>query len=447
MTQRVARPMKFAAFISIIISVAVMLAACQGAVGPKGPKGDDGDKGDPGTTVTGPIGPAAFQARTAVSPTLINVDELVDGEGRALGSAGADAKSKTFFLDLAGYFVGGTGDNTYELVDADPGADAAGVQFHMGDVVVEAKVNHETGMLEYTLSFGTIPTDEPAYATGYAGKVTGTDDNDISDTATITIKLNRKPRISASAVEGLVNTADTVLLLGIMDGNRKNADGEDTPLPLREDVHLVCAKINECVLDVFNDDPGDEITISVEGMTQQGKAVADKVGWELTDSGAIKLIGKASTWVVPAGENAVAAHQPVTVKLKAVDSRKLETEASVLVNVDAAPTVTALGMSYDGSTRDVNGALTITTDVSGWFANAEGGTPVYTGTSKNTAIATITAVDETGVLTDDSVIITGVAIGQSTTITVTATEPTTGGLGQSVSIEFTVSVSKVGVSD
>ena len=29
MTQRVARPMKFAAFISIIISVAVMLAACQ----------------------------------------------------------------------------------------------------------------------------------------------------------------------------------------------------------------------------------------------------------------------------------------------------------------------------------------------------------------------------------------------------------------------------------
>ena len=43
MTQRVARPMKFAAFISIIISVAVMLAACQGAVGPKGDKGDDGD--------------------------------------------------------------------------------------------------------------------------------------------------------------------------------------------------------------------------------------------------------------------------------------------------------------------------------------------------------------------------------------------------------------------
>ena len=52
MTQRVARPMKFAAFISIIISVAVMLAACQGAVGPKGDTGDSGDKGDTGEVPT-----------------------------------------------------------------------------------------------------------------------------------------------------------------------------------------------------------------------------------------------------------------------------------------------------------------------------------------------------------------------------------------------------------
>ena len=46
MTQRVARPMKFAAFISIIISMAVIIGACQGAVGPKA--GDKGDPGDPG---------------------------------------------------------------------------------------------------------------------------------------------------------------------------------------------------------------------------------------------------------------------------------------------------------------------------------------------------------------------------------------------------------------
>ncbi len=52
MTQRVARPMKFAAFISIIISVAVMFVACQGAVGPQGDKGDKGDPGAPGTPGT-----------------------------------------------------------------------------------------------------------------------------------------------------------------------------------------------------------------------------------------------------------------------------------------------------------------------------------------------------------------------------------------------------------
>ena len=39
MTQRVARPMKFAAFISIIISMAVIIGACQGAVGPAGKDG------------------------------------------------------------------------------------------------------------------------------------------------------------------------------------------------------------------------------------------------------------------------------------------------------------------------------------------------------------------------------------------------------------------------
>ena len=72
MTQRVARPMKFAAFISIIISVAVMLAACQGAVGPKGDKGDPGDTGDKGDT--GEIPTTAIN----VPPTL--------AEGKVLGA-------------------------------------------------------------------------------------------------------------------------------------------------------------------------------------------------------------------------------------------------------------------------------------------------------------------------------------------------------------------------
>ena len=62
MTQRVARPMKFAAFISIIISVAVMLAACQGAVGKAGDGGATGP--------TGPTGPPGRDATPNTPPTL-----------------------------------------------------------------------------------------------------------------------------------------------------------------------------------------------------------------------------------------------------------------------------------------------------------------------------------------------------------------------------------------
>ena len=62
MTQRVARPIKFAAFISIIVSVAVMFVACQGAVGPQGPPGEDGEDGDDAGT---PLELRVLQERTA----------------------------------------------------------------------------------------------------------------------------------------------------------------------------------------------------------------------------------------------------------------------------------------------------------------------------------------------------------------------------------------------
>ena len=71
MTQRVARPMKFAAFISIIISVAVMFVACQGAVGPEGPKGDKGDEGDTGDAgATGPQGDPGTPAPVNMAPRV-----------------------------------------------------------------------------------------------------------------------------------------------------------------------------------------------------------------------------------------------------------------------------------------------------------------------------------------------------------------------------------------
>ena len=83
MTQRVARPMKFAAFISIIISVAVMFAACQGAVGPKGDKGDPGTDGTDGTS--GSDGINALIATTTPAEVLVSDKPDPDGgDGSAI---------------------------------------------------------------------------------------------------------------------------------------------------------------------------------------------------------------------------------------------------------------------------------------------------------------------------------------------------------------------------
>ena len=102
MTKRVARPMKFAAFISIIISVAVMFAACQGAVGPQGPKGDPGTDGAPGTAGTpgtpGSSGTNALSAKPN-SPAIMINDVKEDGSD-VIGALPGD-------LNAASYFRGG----------------------------------------------------------------------------------------------------------------------------------------------------------------------------------------------------------------------------------------------------------------------------------------------------------------------------------------------------
>ena len=420
MTHRVARPMKFAAFISIIISLVVLFAACEaGAPGKAGNKGDKGDKGDPGTPGTaGTPGANAFQARTNVDAVLLSMDELVDDDGRMVDNeedTDVENVTKKFTIDPGNYFAGGAGDNTYEI-----GA------FSSIDVVT-VEVNDDN-MIEYTI---TLPTggftgDEP-FATGYSATLTGTDANGVSQDASVTIKINRAPTIASGATDGVVNS-NNVLVLGTMDGDREDA------LDLREDVHMECTKISECVLDAFNDD-GD-LEISVTGMTQQGKSVSGLVGYTKTDSGAISLMGMASTAIEGTQES-------VTVTLEAVDEKGLKAEAKVLVRVDAAPKVTTLGQSYAGSSHDVDGSLAVTTNAAGWFEDDDATTLNYSGESGDMNIATIDGLGNEGALpSGNGVTIAAVALGQSTTITITATE--SGGLGQSVSVEFTVNITGVG---
>jgi hypothetical protein len=430
--------MKFAAFISIIISVAVMFAACQGAVGPKGPKGDDGADGAPGAPGTsgndGLPGTAALQARSNVDPTLLNDDELVDDEGREVDNVAttpADDETKTLTVDLSTYFIGGTPDFTYEFVMDQDGDN--GLQTD----VIDGEINNETGMLEYTLTKAAADWPVGLYTMGFVGDVKAIDDGGVAATATVTIMLNRAPMFVESGDTGAVNT--DALVLGTMAGKRKDSDGEDdVALSAVANVHMACAEINECVLDVFTEDGDGDFTVTVTGMTRADKADSGKVGWELTDDGNVKLIGLASTWDADAD---VPADSPVTVKLKAVDERGLDAEVSVLVSVNAAPTVSDKGKLFAGTSRDVDESLTLTSAVSGWFENDEttGDTVTYTGESADTDIVSIATASATDDEITDNVDITGHTVGATTTITVTATDS----LMQSASVEFSVTVKDV----
>ena len=438
--------MKFAAFISIIISMAVIFAACEGAVGPTGPKGDKGDPGAPGAPGTsgndGLPGTAALQARSNVDPTLLNDDELVDDEGRTVDSVDAtpaDPETKTLTVDLSTYFIGGTPGFTYEFVDMNGATAGLGNDLQADtDEVIDGEINNETGMLEYTLTKTAAEWPGSLYMIGFVGDVKAIDDDGVAATATVTIMLNRKPTFTDGDSDGIVN--DSALVLGTMDGKRKNQDGDDTPSGAVANVNMACAEINECVLDLVFMDDGD-ITVTVTGMTRDDKDDSAKVGWETTDDGKVKLIGLASTWDADATP---AADSPVTVKLKAVDERGLDAEVSVLVSVNAAPTVSALGQSFVRSSHEVDETLTLTNEISSWFMNAETDALAYTGESKNADIASIDADDTSAVLTDGDVDIAGVTLGRSTNITVTASE--SAGLRQSTSIEFTVTVTGVAAS-
>ncbi len=142
MTQRVARPMKFAAFISIIISVAVMLAACQGAVGAKGDKGDKGDTGAAGTDgVPGSMGHDALVVKAYANPPVISVSDQVVANVEQIGDLSSVSAS------AADWFAGGTPPVTYSLVKyTDNGNE---VDFPADSVFIVA-VDKDTGAITLT---------------------------------------------------------------------------------------------------------------------------------------------------------------------------------------------------------------------------------------------------------------------------------------------------------
>ena len=449
---RITRAAKVAAF-PLTALILVALIACQGPAGPAGPAGGKGDTGptgpsgpagDPGATggpgETGDPGVDAFQAKTGVPAILLNLDELVDADGRkidTLSSTAVGVKTKTLTIALGDYFIGGVEGREYEILDSD--TDTAGLQTSTEiTVMTDVKVNKETGMLEYTITNpGSVGnTDEPfmtdLFSTGITVMVKATDGNEVTAENTVELMLNRAPQLTdASLTDGI---SGEVLTLGNTAAKRRDfADENDAPLAAIQGAFMACPMINECVANAFVDD-GD-ITVTVTGMTRLGKASSGVVDWMATADNNVKLIGLASTWN---GDLDTPGHSSVTVNLKAVDSKGLETKAAVLVNVDAAPTLSSVGMNLDGSTHEVEGTKIITSATSGLFTNPEGGVTLgYTEESSNDNVAA-SAIDGAG----GALTITGATINETATITVTAKEPS-GTLHQSVELEFTVMVTEV----
>ena len=106
MTQRVARPMKFAAFISLIVSVAVLFAACAGAVGPKGDPGAAGTDGTDGQGWrTGARACRACRASRGHPPLQVKFDAATYPVYVNNGTT-ADSAGDPLMVDLSELFSG-----------------------------------------------------------------------------------------------------------------------------------------------------------------------------------------------------------------------------------------------------------------------------------------------------------------------------------------------------
>ena len=388
----------------------------------------------------------AFQAKTGVMPTLLNDADMVDEEGRQIdGDMGTPAgdKSVALHIDLADYFVGGSGDRKYAVVgDWTAGSETESINT-AANTAIGAKVT-DAGMLEYTL---TIPEDgwvgnagddfngeDVLYTNGFMATVRGTD-NDITADATVTIMLNRKPSHGA-ATGGIIDASEdneaAELILGVQDRKHRNAaDSEDEERPAVPGFYTACAMINSCVLNVFMDD-GDT-TLEVVSMTHDDVMDTSKVGWELDDD-AIKLTGMESTWDSDADPEA---HSPVTVKLKATDMGGQSTEVSMLIAVNGPPMMSenAAGVGRSAETT-VGGEVALSTTPAGLFTDPEGDARTLSADTSNAAVAAVDHDDDQGDV--QGLVVTGVGRGTAT-ITLKA-KSAAAGLWQEATIEFTVTV-------
>ena len=334
MTQRVARPMKFAAFISLIVSVAVLFAACQGAAGPPGDpglKGDKGDKGDtgaagtPGTPGTdGAPGISALSARP--NPAAILINDATEDESTVIGALPAD-------LNASAYFRGGREPLTYTSARVDSSADQDGVVDATDNNSFNLAVDMETGAITIT-KLATPSTDETTpYTVGDHFTITAKDmDGFEATTGAIKVQRNRAPTKSTSGA--VFDAASTALAIGNQDGialdttNKEQTSTDACDVTDKDRLNVACFTKDD-VEAAFGTDGDTAVVYSARSKNPASVSAA------VADDGRLIITGHAGT----DGTNA-------TVYLKATDGGGLASEEhEIMVSVDPMPVVGALPTS------------------------------------------------------------------------------------------------------
>ena len=398
MTQRVARPMKFAAFISIIISVAVIFAACQGAVGKAGDKGEKGDKGDPGTT--GTQGTPGINALVATNiPGAIRVN---DKPGEVANTVVLGDIPAPF--SVAGHFIGGSGDKTFKAKSASTELFYTVAVAADGMVTLTKRVA-ETAPQEPT-------TDGAALA---MFTVLATDANNINAEKAFTVMRNLAPTVERPTYPEIMNGVGTQDVVNPLD-----PEDTDNGAANRAAL-LVRPNLNEYVISL-------DIDTSVNG--NGGDDFKDAEPTLVTVVAESSDVTKATVAVdgqkvIITGIAAAAAADDVTVTITAVDAGGLESdEITATVIVVAAPTA-AKDTAF--ANQSVQQGISVTVNaIPGFFTPAD---LTYTATSSKMSVAT---VPET--ITAE-LIVTTVNVGE-TTITVKAADT----IGQYATRDFTVTV-------
>ena len=388
MTKRVVRPMKFAAFISIIISVAVMLAACQG---PVGKPGDDGTTGPTGPT--GPKGPAGDDGVPALNDKVGDT-VFITKAGTAADEdvdPATEAVPLVIEVNVGNYFVGGNPvGRAYELFS--------------GPVpILPTTVTH--GLEGSTLTLTVDDEWEPptGETPDYVFTVSADDTDGQQARATINVRSNAAPtRAFNTATEVTVGTTDAAVV-----------DNDDMTTTYGSDP-VSCGMLNECVIDLAaafaDNNAGDDFTLTLDDIDEDdvGKVAAVIEGTKLTITG-------------------MKAAAAFSLMVKGTDEAGIDADAMVEISitVDGAPTV---GPISDQTMKVSDVDRTV-------------GTATDPGTPAETVTVTVTSSDSSKATGSETAGVISISSHNEGVATITVTVTESGGQPvQKTTDEFTVTV-------